>query len=277
MSKVLFKIDTKPSERIQKKLDSKRFQRKMQLGDKSAHEEKIVKGLVKKLKTQANTGSNAKDSKKNEVFDLWGTQQENLNTKPSYKTRAKEIHPPSVIVPHPGQSINPTLGSQKDLMKKVVDTIDIQRKPVTPRPHRQIIIKEKRPTTKKGRIEFAMQRDFKREKEIRRQQNNALNLLNEAKVTMKKHGKYFVYFLEFVDIKILKMSCSMISNSNRRKNDCKRTKIEKIQRKNQIRRIFTHQKTSWKEKIQTQSPRIPTIGGSQPQNEPSQILNRTPP
>ena len=89
-------------------------------GEFSKHEDIEIKKLAKKIASQ---DGKAAEEKKPEVFDIWAV--DTIVTKqPKFTANSKKLSTPVLIPPHAGQSINPTLQSQKDLMKLVVQQVE---------------------------------------------------------------------------------------------------------------------------------------------------------
>ena len=97
----LFTIDTKPSKRIKKILSKDRFKKKIYL-NKNPHEQRIIKDMVKKIKTDKEKPKAKKPEEKSpEVYDLWG---DDVNTRQPQKTMKKIAKKKvgSWKKPHPG-------------------------------------------------------------------------------------------------------------------------------------------------------------------------------
>lgn len=121
----LFKIDTTPNNKV--KLDKDRFKKRIEL-PLAKLDEKKVEDLVKKAKKDPKIlERNNINNQENEIFDLWGSEAKKpLREKPN-KKKKHEVDVPTVIPPHPGQSINPSLKAQKELMELVVEQTELKK------------------------------------------------------------------------------------------------------------------------------------------------------
>ena len=113
-----FKIEILPDAAIQKKLESDRFKRK-EYESVSKTEEKLLKRKERAIEVEAPKKEKQVDIDVEPAFDIW---EEDMNIgfkKPVIKT-IKEVEMPKILKPHAGQSYNPSMQDQTDLMKIIV-------------------------------------------------------------------------------------------------------------------------------------------------------------
>jgi len=107
----LFEITEKPKrDKKRYPLNPLRFKRKMwKFMGKSKHEAKMIEKLRKKLKIK-------KDQKKvgePELMDIWSSNTSNTTSKSKGKPECYVLPLPAVVLPHGGQSYNPSASDYK--------------------------------------------------------------------------------------------------------------------------------------------------------------------
>jgi hypothetical protein len=168
----LFKIDTQPEN--EKALDPNRFRKRKNRPMAKIDEMKVNKMLRYGI---------PEDPKPNKdgLYDLWGNSSKKpVKAKPVHNNTKKTYHIPALLKPHSGQSINPSLKAQKDLMQVIVDQVEIKK---PERPSKKVIPiepKKQRPKTKKEAIEFAKRDEQKKAKAQELDSRNAGKYMREA-------------------------------------------------------------------------------------------------
>ena len=180
----LFSINTDPSKSMQKRLKKDRFRRQLVEGEFSKHEDLKVKKLAKKLANKA--GEKAPEEKKPEVFDIWATEAK-VTEPPKFADNSKKLSTPVLVPPHAGQSINPTLQSQKDLMELVVK--QVEKKQGLYREKKLKPIKKAKKLTKKQKVHLERMQKIKAEKEKTKMENMAPLLTKQRDEAIEKHRK----------------------------------------------------------------------------------------
>lgn len=186
----LFSINTAPSKSMQTRLKKDRFRRQLVEGEFSKHEDMEIKKLAKKI-----TGKEKKASKKEkepEVFDIWGTDTK-VTEKPQVSANSKKLSTPVLVPPHAGQSINPTLQSQKDLMNLVVQ--QVEKKQGLYREKKLKPIKVAKKLTKKQKVHFEKIQKVKAEKERTKMENMAPLLTKQRDEAIEQHRKFWMLTL----------------------------------------------------------------------------------
>lgn len=121
----LFTIDTTPD--TKKPLDKDRFKRRL-VEPLSKLDTKKVDDLLRRAKVNPVVLEKPEEVKKPEVFDLWGeAAPAPFKPRPETRKLRKEVDVPTIIPPHAGQSINPSLGAQKELMELVVQQTELRK------------------------------------------------------------------------------------------------------------------------------------------------------
>lgn len=108
----MFVIDS--GDNSKKALDPNRFKPKP-AGLISKNAEKQINKIIK------NGLPDNSHLEKEGVFDIWGSEVKPLTVKPVIPDTKKTYHIPAIIKPHSGQSINPSIKAQHELMQKIVD------------------------------------------------------------------------------------------------------------------------------------------------------------
>lgn len=84
-----------------------------------------------------------------EVFDLWGASIKPIKPKPVHEETKKTVKIPVLIAPHSGQSINPSLKASEQLMRTVIEQVEIKRVDHGGRKTIPLPVKKVKPTSKK--------------------------------------------------------------------------------------------------------------------------------
>lgn len=118
-----FKIQIEPDQAMKKRLEKDRFKaKKYELTSKS--EIKKARAAEKSLKVLEKEKEIKKEIPKHSDpstdFDLWGEDLRILHPKPQVKT-LKELEVPTIVTPHAGQSYNPAVDAQLNLMEQIVE------------------------------------------------------------------------------------------------------------------------------------------------------------
>jgi hypothetical protein len=144
----MFKIDTVPDHEKEGKLDPNRFKKGMRRPMAKIDELKVNKMLRYGIPQDPKPNSG-------ELFDLWGSSTAKpLKARPVIDETKKTYHIPALLKPHSGQSINPSLKAQKDLMKTIVDQVEIKRVNHGSRKVIPIKVKKAKAKSKKQAEEF---------------------------------------------------------------------------------------------------------------------------
>ena len=180
----LFSIQTKPDAELRAQLNPDRFKKKKTRPLAKLDAEKVEQ-LVKLSKEELTKRMDrtAPEDKEPEYFDLWGDSTKKPRvTKPVHKS-SKQVKVPVMIQPHGGQSINPSLGDQKALMKLVVDQVEKKSKKYTEGKVKQRVVNRKKmkPKTKKQAEHFKRHQKEKKEKERERNEKLVAKHLKEYK------------------------------------------------------------------------------------------------
>jgi hypothetical protein len=189
----LFSINTTANAGTKKRLESDRFKRKIRGETTSLVEEKKINQLAKKLKNQKGASkpapSPSKKNASNELFDLWGDAPEPVTKKPVIPTNNKHFNIPTLVKPHPGQSINPRPADQQALMEMVVAQVEKKQDVYREKKLKPSSLTKRRPRTKKEKAELRFQAEKKLEKEKRRQEHNMLEIGKKMREDAKERGK----------------------------------------------------------------------------------------
>lgn len=181
----LFTINTDPSKSMQKRLKKDRFKRQLIEGEFSKHEDLEIKKITKKLASSVDANASKKQEKP-EVFDIWDTDSF-VKEKPNVAPNSKKLNTPVLIPPHAGQSINPTLQSQQELMALVVSQVE-KRQGLYREKHLKPI-KSGKQLTKKQKIHLEKIDQVKAEKEKKKMENIAPLLTKQRDEEIERHRK----------------------------------------------------------------------------------------
>jgi len=183
----LFKIETEKNAEIKAKLDKNRFKVEVST-TRSFNETRTIKKLAKRALPELKKLIENPEEKEPEVFDLWGDSVKKVRVaKPVHEENKKNLEVPTLIVPHGGQSINPSLGDQKALMNFVVEQVELKERQFTSnktketKKRRRIRAKGKKKRAHLERNEKIRQQKF-REKEERK----SILYINEYKEELKQ-------------------------------------------------------------------------------------------
>lgn len=185
----LFTIDTTADSR--KPLDKDRFKKRI-VEPLSKLDTKKVDLLLKRAKVNPEVLEGKPEQKKEEVFDLWGdSAPKPLRPKPVGRKLRKEIEVPTIIPPHAGQSINPSLGSQKELMELVVQQTELRKGKYG---NKKVKINNKRKNrtrikTKKQAEHFKRMREQKEKKEREKHERLAGKYMHDFQKRMEEKPK----------------------------------------------------------------------------------------
>lgn len=170
----MFKIDTLPENERKAKLDPTRFQKKKHRPMAKIDQKKVDKMLKYGIPEEPKPN-------KDGLYDLWGSNTSKpLKSKPVHIETKKTYNIPVLLKPHSGQSINPSLAAQKDLMQTIVNQVEIKRKDHGPKKVIPIAPKKVIPKTKKQAEEFRKLEAQKRAKEKEIDSRNAGKYMREA-------------------------------------------------------------------------------------------------
>lgn len=115
------------------------------------------------------------------VFDIWGSDFKPLTPKPILPDTKKTYKIPTLIAPHAGQSINPSIKAQNELMQQIVDQVEIKRgTPKVKNTMKPIPIKKMKAKTKKQAEEFRKLEEQRKEKARMIDSRNAAKFMREA-------------------------------------------------------------------------------------------------
>lgn len=174
----MFKIDSGPEPN--QPLDPKRFHKgpnqPMALIDQMKVDRMVRYGIPE----------TKKETNDDEVFDLWNDAIKPQYTKPAVLVTKKTYNIPVLIQPHSGQSINPSLKAQEDLMKTIVEQVEIKRKDHGPRKNAPILVKQVKPRSKKQAEEF--------------RQVKAIRDAKAKAIDSRNAGKYFREAIKYGNI-----------------------------------------------------------------------------
>lgn len=186
----LFKIDTNPN--TKSPLDKDRF-KKGAPAPLAKLDMKKIDALIKKSHKNPEILNNEEEQKKPEVFDLWANPTPTATTRPKHKETKKNLKVPTVIIPHAGQSINPSMKAQKELMKLVVDQTELRRGKYG---NKKVKIGNK----KKQRMRFKNKKQEEHFKRMKASKDRKIHERDE-----KLAGKYLIDFRKEMKAKKLRL------------------------------------------------------------------------
>ncbi len=194
--KTLFSISTEPNAAMKKKLENDRFRKKILEGNESKYEERTMHKITKHLPQAQEIKPKIVESKKPEVYDIWAADVR-VEKRPVHQKNSKSMEIPTVVPPHPGQSINPTMDSQKHLMSIAVEHFEKKPEIHNTRESRitgSLLVKRvPKPRTKKEKEEFEKMEKLRQDKEERKVENMAGKLAKDLKKEFKAHGSFIAY------------------------------------------------------------------------------------
>lgn len=186
----MFKIDIKPNQKTKERLEKDRFKKKQQLDMVSKNESKIVKKIIKKIDKKENQGK--KQDSQAQMVDLWGSEAPHTIPKPVIPTRSqklKNVAVPNILTPHGGQSYNPSMRDQHELMKIVVDQTEKRERKFAKKLQKILIKKKLRIKSDAQRKHLEEQARLKEEKRKQKDVKNFDVYVREVEHDIKQKKK----------------------------------------------------------------------------------------